>query len=129
MTPSAGNAARIARLLSHTIGRLRTTATGTVQRRSVSAPHVTTTAATGSRTSSGMGAYQPGVSSGAPASRTRSASHCRHASGATTKETAETTTVAPTASPSDRHSRRTANHSSPIPGVTFVNSGRAQAMG
>ncbi len=39
------------------------------------------------------------------------------------------TAVAPSAMPSARHSRRTANHSSPTPGVTFVSSIRAHIQG
>jgi hypothetical protein len=35
----------------------------------------------------------------------------------------------PSAIASDRHSRRTANQTSPIPGVTFVSRTKAQAEG
>ena len=53
----------------------------------------------------------------------------RHWSGRVTKETATIAAVTPSAIPSDRHSRRTANHSSPIPGVIFVSRTSDQVHG
>jgi len=49
--------------------------------------------------------------------------------GAKTNDRPTTRSVAPTAIVRDRHSRRTANHSSPTPGVTFVRRMNAQAAG
>ena len=51
------------------------------------------------------------------------------ASGSSTNETATIAAVAPSAIASARHSRRTANHSSPIPGVIFVSRTIDQAAG
>ncbi len=52
-----------------------------------------------------------------------------HMPGAMTAETTTNAAVAPSAMASERHSRRTANHSRPIPGVTFVSSTNDQAAG
>ena len=52
-----------------------------------------------------------------------------HASGWNAAETATMATVAPSAIARDRHSRRTANHSSPTPGVILVSSTKDQAAG
>ena len=102
-------------------------ATGTVQRRSVRAPHTTTATATGSRTRKGIG-RAAGVPS-RPAICTSTLTHSAHAPGMIAADTAMTTAVAPRAIPRLRHSLRAANQRSPIPGVTLVNRMSAQAAG
>ncbi len=59
-------------------------------------------------------------------------SDCTHsiqAAGWSAPEIATTTTVAPAASTRLRHSRRSANHRIPIPGVTLVRSTNAHVAG
>ena len=102
-------------------------ATGTVQRRSVRAPQTTTAIAMGSRTRSGTGTAAQVPSR--PAMLTRTETQSAQAHGIIAQETPATAAVAPSAIPRLRHSRRTANQSRPMPGVTFVRSTRPQAAG
>ena len=101
--------------------------TGTVHRRSVRAPHATMTAPTATRSHSGPGSVHNGNVT--PALSRRLSTHSNQADGMITNETRATAAVAPIAIPSERHSRRTANHSSPTPGVTFVRRMKAHAAG
>ena len=64
-----------------------------------------------------------------PAMDDRTLSHSSQAPGMMTTEIAMTAAVAPSAIPRFRHSRRTANQSRPIPGVTLVSRMSAQAAG
>ena len=61
-----------------------------------------------------------------PPSWRSNAIQSRQASGATTNEIPAMTAVVPSANASGRHSRRTANHRRPTPGVTLVSSTNAQ---
>ena len=101
--------------------------TGTVQRRFVLAPQITRATAKGSRTMNGMGtaAQVPFL----PTLLARTCGQRYHASGSRTNETATTAAVDSSATASEPHSRRTTNHSSPIPGAIFVRSTNDQAAG
>ena len=102
-------------------------ATGTVQRRSVRAPQTTIEIANGSLTRNGMGtaAHVPSR----PATWVRTPIQSTHAHGMIAADVATTMTVAPSAIARLRHSRRTANQISPIPGETLVSRMSAQAAG
>ena len=102
-------------------------ATGTVQRRFVWAPQTTSATANGSRTRNGIGTAAQVPSR--PAIRDSTSPHSNQASGSVTKDTATIRAVAPSAMASCRHSPRTTNHKSPIPGVIFVSSTSAQVAG
>ena len=97
----------------------------TVQRRSVRAPQVTSTTAADRRDHRGSEtANWPTV---APVWRPRNAEPVRPQScGVDERGHGTSTAVAPSAIASERHSRRTANHSSPTPGVTLVSRTNAQ---
>ena len=60
---------------------------------------------------------------------TRTSIHSAQSDGLIANETATIAAVAPSAIARFRHSRRTANHSSPTPGVTFVSSTNAHVAG
>ena len=102
------------------MGRASQTATGTSQRRPVAAPKATRTAAITVRGTRSW--LRPGDAR-------RNANQSDQADGARAKETATTAAVPPRARASARHSRRTANHRTPRPGVTFVRIGKAQVAG
>ena len=102
-------------------------ATGTVQRRSVRAPHTTSAIANGRRTRNGIGTAAQVPSR--PATWVRTAIQSAHAQGMIAAEVATTMAVAPMAIARLRHSRRTANQMSPIPGETLVSRISAQAAG
>src|SRR4029078_5070396 len=106
----------------HTAGRASIEATGTVHARSLRAPQTTIAMATGSRTRRGTGtdAHVPLLP--AATFRWTTSTHVRHWSGSITKETATIAALTPRAIARDRRSRRTADHSSPIPAVIFVRS-------
>src|SRR5450631_1532207 len=109
-------------------GRASIAATGTAQRRLVRAPQTTTTTAIGRRNHGGIGiaAHVPLV---LPTLLVITPIHSSQARESTARETATIAAVAPRAMASDRHSRRTANHSRPIPGVTLVSRMSDQAAG
>ncbi len=85
-----------------------------------------TTIASGSRTRSEIGRYQPGVCGVLELVRITSI-HCLHAVGSRRYDASTMAPVTPSAIASGRHSRRNANQASPIPGVTLVRIGSAQA--
>src|SRR6185436_520999 len=111
----------------HSAGSAIIAATGTVQRRSVVAPQTTTTTATGRRASSGIGtaAHVPSR----PDTVLSTVSQSDQAFGMNTAEATMIMPVATSAVASWFHSRRTANHSRPTPGVTFVSSTNDHAAG
>ena len=92
-------------------------ATGTTQRRSVRAPHTISPAAATIRShSGGVIASNPTLTCGPVAFElVRNLTHSNQALGAIANETAVIKAVAPSAQASDRHSRRTTNHSSETP--------------
>ncbi len=106
-------------------------ATGTTQRRSVRAPQTTSAAAAARRSNSGgMSHWRELLTSGpVELELIRNLTQSNHAPGAIANETAAIAAVAPSAIPSDRHSRRTTNQSSETPGVTLVSNAIDQSAG
>lgn len=89
------------------------------------APQITTSAAAGRRTSSGTGTNEFGLSAGlrVPVALPMSTPiQSAHRLGAARNDALTTRPVTTSAVDSGRHSRRTANHSKPTPGVTLVSS-------
>ncbi len=125
---SAASAAQIANPLTHRTGSASVAATGTVQRRSVNPPQATSAAAAGNRIHSGIGMLNCATDPPSGVEPMK-ATHSRHSCAFRTSETATIAPVTPSAIPSARHSRRTANHSSPIPGVTLVSSTKPHVHG
>jgi hypothetical protein len=104
----------------HRAGRASIEATGTVQGRSVRAPQTTIATAIGPRIQSGTGSDAHVPVRPEPRFAVTTPIHSLHSPGARANDAATMAVVAPNAIASDRHSRRTANHSRPIPGVIFV---------
>src|SRR4029078_6684853 len=89
---------------------------------------MTSTAATGRRASKGIAPQMPAVF-GPVEWLTRTSIHSAQSDGLVANDTATIAAVAPSTIARLRHSRRTANHSTPTPGVTFVSSTNAHVAG
>src|SRR5262245_38969304 len=99
------------------IGRPTVAATATVHGLSVRAPQITIRAAIGRRRGAAGGTLKY---CGSFKFEMRESIHSCQSCGAITNVTAEMAAVAPRAIARLRHSRRTANHRRPTPGVTLV---------
>ena len=106
-------------------GMASSTPIGSSQRWSRRAAMMMTMAASGNRAMSGMGTDPATVLE--PVLDVSSWNHSAHSPGVSTAVTAITASVAAIARLKPNHSRRTANHRMPRPGVTFVSSGKAHA--
>ena len=128
ITPTSRDSPRI-----QSTGSAMNDATGTVHRRDVRAPQMTTSAAIGMRTTSGMrmteGVRPNPVAPPEPLFERSTSIHWVHNLGEARSLSAITRAVAETAIARCAHSRRTANQSRPIPGVTLVNSTNAHVQG
>src|SRR5687768_14797280 len=103
------------------------TATGTVHRLSVLAPQMISAAAIGRRIRNGIGTY--GIGGGVPKLWVAKRMKSSQSRGPRMTETTMTASVAPAPIARDRHSRRAANQSRPIPGDSLVKIGNAHRAG
>ena len=120
-------ASSITQLYHHIAGMASHAATATVHGRSVRAPHTTSRNAAGRRIQSGMGMALGAI--GLLDSAMSSSIHSRHIQGASRNDTPAMIAVAPRAMARERHSRRTANQTRPMPGVTLVSSTNDHVQG
>ncbi len=104
--------------MTHRAGSAIMAASGTAQERSARAPQATTRAAHENAEYKRRVAQHAAVT-GVLALDESTRSHSGHHAGTSAKEQMTRGPVTPNAIASERHSQRTANHNSPMPGVTF----------
>ncbi len=109
----------------HTLGRASMTPMGSSHALSSRAASTTSTTPMGSRTRNGSG--MTWIRGSDPTLAASSEIHSAHSSGDSTTDTPTIAAVSPSPTHSARHSPRSGCHRIPIPGVTLVRNGNAQA--